>query len=993
MAFNILALMTPAITGFAEDAPVYADFTGGFGGMWNVKKQIVAARQELSDEINLRNALEEEDARHREVVLGQQPESDDKPKMRRANLRLGFPHLDSHHTLAVKLPYLQGMIDLSRTVVVVGFSELGPWGNARTRWEMEHRGEFTLEGYIEMAWIMGLIKHVDGDLKGGPYVGWVDSETEVPISDSEIPQRYQEHISTHAGLRLISPDKRDNYDPSRKEYLHEVAVEEDLPPLECSQSTAETFKLRHGDDVIIQPTGEGDAYRVLFKKGAILMIPKMAPFSQTVAGRIPGGWDPLRYGIPEEIVQQVDDTTLYALCCVSEAFLTAGIKDPYEIYQHVHVSEVANCIGTGGGPMKAIRNMYRDRFLDRSSVRGDIILEHFLNTTGAWINMLLLSAAGPIKTPVGACATALESLDIGCEAIQSGRCKVAIAGGCDDYSEELAYEFSNIKATADGTEELAKGRLPGEISRPTTSSRSGFAESAGSGSQILMSAELALKMGLPIYGIIAYTQMAGDQIGRSIPAPGKGVLTAARETDDSKRSPFLDFSFRRAHFDEELVELQQQWASGKLARLQKSVDILSEQAGQEMEQAKLVRLREIQHRWANQIRLQDPSISPIRASLASWGLTIDDIGVVSMHGTSTKANEINEGEVINTQMAHLGRRKGNPLLSICQKSLTGHPKAAAGAWQLNGCMQMMRDGIVPGNRNADNVDEHLRSYEHLVYPMESIRTSNIKAAMLTSFGFGQKGAVSIVVAPKYLFACLSAVEYDEYRARVTQRQRYANPEFVRRMLKQALVQVKDQPPWNDPETMRNVYLDPTSRLAEDQSTFSSKSPASSSTTTPTISDNSSEVTGSEDRSTAASSLVQSMIEEVSERSNASPISGVGVDVESIACINTENETFLERNFTSAEQEYCSNAADPRASFAGRWSAKEAVFKSLRTPSRGGGAAMHEIEIVNDRGIPTVTLHGHAKDIASARRIHNIEVTISHSAETVIAVALATGFSE
>jgi fatty acid synthase subunit alpha len=34
----------------------------------------------------------------------------------------------------------------------------------------------------------------------------------------------------------------------------------------------------------------------------------------------------------------------------------------------------------------------------------------------------------------------------------------------------------------------------------------------------------------------------------------------------------------------------------------------------------------------------DPRISPLRRALAVWGLTADDIGVLSIHGTSTGAN-------------------------------------------------------------------------------------------------------------------------------------------------------------------------------------------------------------------------------------------------------------------------------------------------------------------------------------------------------------------
>ncbi len=129
----------------------------------------------------------------------------------------------------------------------------------------------------------------------------------------------------------------------------------------------------------------------------------------------------------------------------------------------------------------------------------------------------------------------------------------------------------------------------------------------------------------------------------------------------------------------------------------------------------------------------------MRAALAVWGLTIDDIGVASFHGTSTKANDKNESSVINEQMTHLGRTEGNPVLVVCQKYLTGHPKGAAGAWMLNGCLQILEHGLVPGNRNADDVDGALQAFPHLLYPSEPIAVPGIKAFMLTSFGFGQRG--------------------------------------------------------------------------------------------------------------------------------------------------------------------------------------------------------------------------------------------------------------
>lgn len=163
--------------------------------------------------------------------------------------------------------------------------------------------------------------------------------------------------------------------------------------------------------------------------------------------------------------------------------------------------------------------MHKDRFLDRP-LQNDILQESFINTMSAWVNMLLLSSSGPIKTPVGACATAVESVDIGYETIMEGKARVCLVGGFDDFGEEGSYEFANMKATSNAVDEFAHGRTPKEMSRPATTTRNGFMESQGSGVQVIMTARLALEMGVPIYGVLALTTTASDKIGRSVPAPG-----------------------------------------------------------------------------------------------------------------------------------------------------------------------------------------------------------------------------------------------------------------------------------------------------------------------------------------------------------------------------------------------------------------------------------------------------------------------------------------
>jgi fatty acid synthase subunit alpha len=102
-------------------------------------------------------------------------------------------------------------------------------------------------------------------------------------------------------------------------------------------------------------------------------------------------------------------------------------------------------------------------------------------------------------------ATALQSLEIACDSLLSGKAKVMLAGGFDDLSEEGSYEFANMKATSNSTTEFAMGREPTEMSRPTTTTRSGFMEAQGTGVQVVMTAKTALELGAPIRGIIAFT--------------------------------------------------------------------------------------------------------------------------------------------------------------------------------------------------------------------------------------------------------------------------------------------------------------------------------------------------------------------------------------------------------------------------------------------------------------------------------------------------------
>lgn len=108
---------------------------------------------------------------------------------------------------------------------------------------------------------------------------------------------------------------------------------------------------------------------------------------------------------------------------------------------------------------------------------------------------------------------------------------------------------------------------------------------------------------------------------------------------------------------------------------------------------KAVRRALVQDYWKN-----SPDISPIAGSLSVFGLTIDDLTFASLHRTATKLNDVNEAATLDHQMRHLGRRAGNPLLTIAQKSVIGRGLGASSAYAINGGLQAMHSGVIPGNR-------------------------------------------------------------------------------------------------------------------------------------------------------------------------------------------------------------------------------------------------------------------------------------------------------
>jgi holo-[acyl-carrier protein] synthase len=100
----------------------------------------------------------------------------------------------------------------------------------------------------------------------------------------------------------------------------------------------------------------------------------------------------------------------------------------------------------------------------------------------------------------------------------------------------------------------------------------------------------------------------------------------------------------------------------------------------------------------------------------------------------------------------------------------------------------------------------------------------------------------------------------------------------------------------------------------------------------------------------------------------------------LSSINKIGKRFLDRVYTKVEQDYCKTKANPQIHYAGRFAAKEAVMKAIKSSGFQKPISFKSIEIRSgDNGEPIVNLdlpiHGKCR------------VSISHTESHAIASAI------
>jgi beta-ketoacyl-acyl-carrier-protein synthase II len=126
----------------------------------------------------------------------------------------------------------------------------------------------------------------------------------------------------------------------------------------------------------------------------------------------------------------------------------------------------------------------------------------------------------------------------------------------------------------------------------------------------------------------------------------------------------------------------------------------------------------------------------MRQAMELGGISPEQLGYISAHGTGTPLNDAAETKAIKVA---LGQRAYEVPVSST-KSMTGHMMGATGAVEAVFCVQTLRTGVLPPTINYHTPDPDC----DLDYVPNTAREARVEAVISNAFGFGGHNAVIAV---------------------------------------------------------------------------------------------------------------------------------------------------------------------------------------------------------------------------------------------------------
>lgn len=519
MADRLLDLCTKEAREQAAIAPLNVDLTGGLG---KEPLDLNALRAE---------ALEDQKRAEAAEAAEEAAESSVKSTAQSTNKALPTPYVPTQPRVNLA-DWKNVTARPEDEIVIVSVGELGPWGSGRTRFEAElgiredGSVELSAGAVLELAWNMGLLTWQDS-----PKPGWYDAEGTL-VPEEDIAEKYRDEVVARSGIRPFETGMGGDYKDGANEEEAEIFLDHDVSFSVPTETIAREYVALDESHTEIARDAESGEWTVTRKAGSMIRVPRRAAMTRTVGGQFPKGFDPLKWGIPASMVGSVDTIALWNIVTTVDAYISAGFT-PSEILQSVHPSMVASTQGTGFGGMSSMRKLYLDRFLNHE-IPTDVLQEALPNVVAAHVMQTYIGGYGNMVQPVSACATAAVSLEEGVDKIALGKADFVVTGAIDDIGVESVVGFGNMNATANSEEMYAKGINPRFFSRANDRRRGGFLEAQGGGTILVTRGDIALKLGLPVAGVVGFIHSYADGIHTSIPAPGLGALAAGMGGAKSK---------------------------------------------------------------------------------------------------------------------------------------------------------------------------------------------------------------------------------------------------------------------------------------------------------------------------------------------------------------------------------------------------------------------------------------------------------------------------
>lgn len=134
MAWHIVGLMDDSVAPFCHVEPLLVDLTGGLGLDSQLKPTLNQIQKEIRSKSEMRKAIAKEQELQ-EAETGAAAAKSVRPKIpKKARIQVDSVDLPGWNELQPLNGTLQGMVDLERVVVAVGFGEIGESGSIYSRW-------------------------------------------------------------------------------------------------------------------------------------------------------------------------------------------------------------------------------------------------------------------------------------------------------------------------------------------------------------------------------------------------------------------------------------------------------------------------------------------------------------------------------------------------------------------------------------------------------------------------------------------------------------------------------------------------------------------------------------------------------------------------------------------------------------------------------------------------------------------------------------------